>query len=132
MTQTPHGGAGMPRQIVPKYRGFTLLEITMAVAIIAILSALLVYGISHLTASAKANQTSANLQNARNILQEFDSAVGLSRDTRHWPWLFFNDSSYPPTPPVLSSDPNSPAGTTAVGTPSAVPATLSVNYWTAP
>jgi prepilin-type N-terminal cleavage/methylation domain-containing protein len=77
----------MPRQIVPKHRGFTVLEITVAVAIIAILSALLVYGISHLTASAKANQTKIMLQNNRGMLQEFDTAAGLSRSVNFWPWI---------------------------------------------
>jgi prepilin-type N-terminal cleavage/methylation domain-containing protein len=82
----------MPKQIVPKHRGFTVLEITVAVAIIAILSALLVYGISHLTASAKANSTNLSLQNSRNMVQEFDSALnGLTRNSGHWPWCYYRN-----------------------------------------
>ena len=77
----------MPRQIPPKHRGFTVLEVTVAVAIIAILAALLAYGISHLTASAKANSTKIMLQNNRGMLQEFDATVGLSRSANLWPWI---------------------------------------------
>ena len=123
----------MPKRIVPKHRGFTVLEITVAVAIIAILSALLVYGISHLTASAKANSTGISLQNARNMVQEFDNATQLQRDTGHWPWLFFNDPSYPATPQVIFS-----GSTAAIGIPATIPSPpppqpgLGLSYWTSP
>ena len=87
MTQAPHGGLSMPKRIISKYRGFTVLEITVAVAIIAILASLLVYGISHLTASAKGNSTKLMLQNNRGMLQEFVNTPGLGRSVANWPWI---------------------------------------------
>src|SRR5579862_7588080 len=87
MTSAPHCGAGMTRRNNLTKRGFTVLEVTIAVSVIAILAGLLIYGISHLTASAKANQTRIVLQNARGMLQEFDTAAGLSRSVTYWPWI---------------------------------------------
>jgi prepilin-type N-terminal cleavage/methylation domain-containing protein len=68
-------------------RGFTVLEVTIAVSVIAILAGLLIYGIGHLTASGKANQTRIVLQDAQGMLQEFSTAAGLSRSVTYWPWI---------------------------------------------
>ncbi len=59
-------------------RGFTVLEVTIAVSVIAILAGLLIYGISHLTASGKANSTKIMLQNNRGMLK--------SLIQRLWDW----------------------------------------------
>jgi prepilin-type N-terminal cleavage/methylation domain-containing protein len=77
----------MPKRISPIRRGFTMVEITVAVAIIAILASLLVYAISHLSASSKTSATKIMLQNNRGILQEFDGTVGLNRSATFWPWI---------------------------------------------
>src|ERR1700722_5841002 len=129
MTQAPYGGEGMPKQIPPKHHGFTVLEVTVAVAIIAVLAGLLVYGISHLTASSKANATGISLQNARNMVQEFDSALGgLTRNSNHWPWCYYQNGMVdvidinPADPAANAAPPNAPA-------PGAPPVGLGLDFW---
>src|SRR5277367_3059075 len=87
MTSAPHCGAGMTRRNNLTKRGFTVLEVTIAVSVIAILAALLIYGIGHLTASGKANSTRITLQNNRGMLEEFISGPGLGRSVNYWPWI---------------------------------------------
>lgn len=59
-----------------KRRGFTLVEIMTAVAIIAILAGMLFLGAKHISASARAKKTLVLLKNLENMLTEFESRGG--------------------------------------------------------
>ncbi len=59
--------------------GFTVIELVTVMAIIAILIALLVVGVSHIVTSNKIKQTHIMLQNCRNLLAEMEVNNGLNQ-----------------------------------------------------
>ena len=68
------------KQLSLKNRGFTLIELLVVVAIIAILSTLLIVGISKLQTNSKRQQTVQILENCRAMWAEYDSVARLHVD----------------------------------------------------
>lgn len=69
-------------------RGFTMVEILTAVAIIAILASMLLLGFKYVGASSKAKKTQVRLETLRNMLHEFEIKGGKMQ---------MIDDLYPPT-----------------------------------
>jgi prepilin-type N-terminal cleavage/methylation domain-containing protein len=57
-------------------RGFTLIEILIAMSIIAVLASLLFLAFHHVSGSARGNTTAVTLQTLRGMLTEFEQAGG--------------------------------------------------------
>lgn len=71
---------GRPKEhAVRRHPGFTLIEVIVAVSIIAILATMLVVGLQVVGASNKEKATRVTLQNAVNLLAEFERSAGTSR-----------------------------------------------------
>lgn len=67
-------------------RGFSLIEILVAIAVIAILAGMIFVGAGLITRSVKKKATLVTLENARSLLAELDSATRLSRTPPRWYW----------------------------------------------
>ncbi len=105
--------------------GFTVLELMIAVSIIVLLAALLIYGLSFMTTSGKVSQTKILLGDARGMLQEFDTATGLNRNSGNWPWCYFQNNELDV---IISGNGTAPPNAPA---PSAAPNTLGLDFWRA-
>ena len=115
--------------------GFSLIEVMVAVFIIALLAALTVTGLRKVLHSSQTNATRITLHNLRALYQEFDTASGLTRDTGHWVFAMakpYGDSDLG-TPKLIPFTVAS-ASTTANAhvVPSQSPASMSVDFWHAP
>jgi len=60
--------------------GFTLVEVLIAIAVIAILTAMIFLGFRYVGASSRANATHVNLQNLRGMLAEYEASGGRMDD----------------------------------------------------
>jgi prepilin-type N-terminal cleavage/methylation domain-containing protein len=127
--------------------GFTLIEVVIAIAIIALLASMLIYGTSHLSSSARGSNTRAVFEASKMMMSEYESQVGghfglkvnpatghlVGSRLNYWRW-YARPAGYTATPPTpaayVSGDPNQTAFTaTEVDLP-ANP--YSLNFWTCP
>ena len=74
----PGGWDGNKEPVVRRYRrgGFTMIEILVAIGVIATLTALLFLGFKYVGKSSRDNLTHTNLQNLRSMLTEYETAGG--------------------------------------------------------
>ena len=73
-----------PTALRPRHGGFTLIEIMVAVAILAILAALTVFGLRKVLHGTQTSATLVTLNNLRAMMDELEKATKLERDTGHW------------------------------------------------
>src|SRR5262245_25678582 len=67
-------------------RAFTMLEILIAIGIIAILASLLVMGIRSVIGGSKAESTKVTLNALQGMLAEFQAKTGTTKSPQAWRW----------------------------------------------
>jgi general secretion pathway protein G len=82
--------------------GFTLVELLVAVAILAILAGVAVFAVGNLTDSAETSSNDVELKTVRTAAAAWQSQTGA------WPTTIDNlvDGNPPAVEPLLDSDPN--------------------------
>jgi prepilin-type N-terminal cleavage/methylation domain-containing protein len=70
----------------PARRAFTMIEILIVIGILAILAAIVLLGMRHITGRSKEQQTRLTLQNLRNMLAEYENATKLGKGPEKWGW----------------------------------------------
>jgi prepilin-type N-terminal cleavage/methylation domain-containing protein len=88
--------------VTMRRRAFTMIELLVAIGIIAILAGLLVLGIRSLLDSGKSESTKVTLQSLQSMLAEFDAKTRLAKQPTAWRWWETNNSRTLPD----STDPN--------------------------
>src|SRR5687767_5002021 len=66
--------------------GFTMLEILTVIGILAVLAAMVLLGMRHVTGKSKEQETRLTLQNLRNMLAEYENVTKLGKEPEQWPW----------------------------------------------
>ena len=77
----------MPR-IFRKTRGFTMIELLVAIGIIALLAGILLYALKHITGQSKTQATKVALENLKSMLGEFETQTRLGRQPPFWTWQY--------------------------------------------
>src|SRR5262245_57676303 len=93
-------------------RAFTMLEILIAIGIIAILASLLVMGIRSVIGGSKAESTKVTLNALQGMLAEFQAKTGTTKAPQAWRWwnsgtamtVLPNTDSARVTPPAPGRD----------------------------
>src|SRR4051812_35213247 len=85
-------------------RGFTLLEVLIVVAVIAILAGIFIAGAKHITNSSKLRQTKVALGTAQGLLTNLDAQTKLRTVPTGWLWYVSSGSNnvVAPTDPAYN------------------------------
>jgi prepilin-type N-terminal cleavage/methylation domain-containing protein len=110
MTSTPGTSSDHTHELHERDRGFTLVEIVIAIVLVGILSAVAVVGIGSLTSKGSEAACSASLDAAK-----AGSVVYLASNAAYPTTLLQMTSSSPPALTLPSGVTPNPAGTTATG-----------------
>jgi prepilin-type N-terminal cleavage/methylation domain-containing protein len=76
-----------------KTRGFTLLEVLIVIAVIAILAGIFIAGAKHITNASKAKQTKVALGTAQGLLTNLDAQTKLRTVPTGWLWYVSSGSN---------------------------------------